>query len=178
MEWAASLLEGDWYPYAVAYAYALIAGLLVGPVTAYMYDLTGAERENTFKWQPPILGIVERTLFLSSLITEHGSLIALWLTLKLGFQYKRWSGEDKSLRVEHGDEVLIGRTLFMNSMIGSALSILYAAVGFGMVKWLKTGQIRFTVIISSSLVVGTIALLFWLWCHRKAKLQILIRRWR
>ena len=55
--------EAALYVYVIAYAYALFVGLFVGPVTDLMYDLTGVERSNKFKWQPPILGIVERTPF-------------------------------------------------------------------------------------------------------------------
>jgi hypothetical protein len=169
MEFPTRQPEVFWYVYVIAYAYALFVGLLVGRVTDLMYDLTRVERKSNFEWQPPILGIVERSLFLSSLIASYGGFIALWLTLKLTVQYKRWSGEDKTLQIKPGEEVLVGRTLFMNSLIGNGLSILYAGVGFGIIQWSHSGNTCFAVTIPAALVVGTVALGFWLWCHRRAK---------
>jgi hypothetical protein len=164
--------EAVWYVYVVAYVYALFLGLLVGRVTELMYDLTGVERRSKFKWQPPILGIVERTLFLSSLVASYGGFIALWLTLKLTVQYKRWSGEDKSLQVDPGENVLVGRTLFMNSLIGNGLSILYAGVGYGIIQWSKSGRTCFAVTIPAALVLATLVLWFWLSRHRETKLEM------
>lgn len=170
--------EAAWYVYLVAYAYALFFGELVALVTEYMYDLTEVPRVTRYKWQPPIVGIVERTLFLSSLIAGHGSFIALWLTLKVTVQYKRWSGEDKSLQVEDADRVLVGRTLFMNSLIGNGLSILYAGVGYGIIQWSRSGRTQLAVVVPVALVAGTIALRFWLWLDPWTKLKRVIKKRR
>lgn len=167
-----------WYVYAAAYCYALFFGELVALVTEYMYDLTEIPRVTRYKWQPPVVGIVERTLFLSSLIAGHGSFIALWLTLKVTVQYKRWSGDDRSLQVEDADRVLVGRTLFMDSLIGNGLSILYAGVGYGIIQWSISGPKQLAVIVPVALVLGTVALRFWLWLDPLTQLKGIIKKCR
>ena len=139
--------EIAWYAYA--YAFALGAGQLVGLVTKCMYDIVDPEIKGKYihAWQALVIGTVERTLFLSSLIAGHGELIGLWVGLKLGMQYKRWTENNSGEK---------GRTLFMNNLIGNGLSILYAAVGYGIIEWWKTNRIEFALGVPAILIIGTL----------------------
>jgi hypothetical protein len=104
--------EIAWYVFAIAYGYSLFVGELVGLVTNSMYRIADPQEKGLYPhtWQAPIIGIVERSLYLSSLLAGYVEFVGLWVALKIGVQYRRWTEPD------------LGRTLFMNNLIGNALS--------------------------------------------------------
>ena len=144
--------EIAWYVYAIAYAYSLFAGQLVGLVTNCMYKIADPQEKGLYPhtWQAPIIGIVERSLYLSSLLAGHGEFVGLWVALKIGVQYKRWTERD------------LGRTLFMNNLIGNALSVLYAGAGFGITLWMKSNRVGYAIAVPIALVLGTLSIRLWL----------------
>jgi hypothetical protein len=72
-------------------------------------------------WQGKVVGVVERILFLLSLLTGNGQFIGLWLGIKTVSQYKRWSDSE------------IGRATFNIFIAGNALSLLYMATTYGFI---------------------------------------------
>jgi hypothetical protein len=146
-----------WYVYATAYAYSLFVGQLVGLVTNHLYKIADPQEKGLYPhtWQAPVIGIVERALYLSSLLAGHGEFVGLWVALKIGVQYKRWT------------ELDLGRTLFMNNLIGNALSVLYAGTGFGIIVWMKSNLVGYAIGVPIALVLGTLSLRLWLWLRVK-----------
>ena len=127
-----------WQAFLAGLGYALIAGgVFIYIVTRRMYDLVDPEDKRQFlhKWQPPIVGVIERTLYIVSLLAGHAGFIGLWVGLKVGIPYIRWSEKnEKSIK-----NPAIGRALFINSLYGNALSILYSVVGFQSIAWFDKG---------------------------------------
>jgi hypothetical protein len=156
-----------WYAYAIGFAYALIVGhLIIDWVMLRMWDCVEPEKETrdelelkkTDDWQPPITGTVERTLYISSLLMGYGEFIGFWLALKVAIAWARW-GKGHS-----------GRTIYMGSLIGSALSVLYAVVGFQMIKWIEQEQWFLAATVPNLLLLGTGGVLWnYLGKHRKTK---------
>jgi hypothetical protein len=145
-----------WWAYGLGFFYALFIGqLLIPMVTELMYDLVDPEFKGKFKhkWQPYIVGLIERSLYILSLLGGHAAFIALWVGLKVGIPYFRWTdpAADK-------DEIAKGRTLFMNSLYGNALSILYSVVGYLIILWLDKCDIKRAVIVALILSGFNVAL--------------------
>ena len=85
-------------PFLFGFLYAIFAGKYFIPlVTKRMYDLVDPEdtRQSLQKWQPPIVGVIERVLYIAALLAGHGGLIGLWVGLKVGIPYIRWSEQDR-----------------------------------------------------------------------------------
>lgn len=120
-------------------------------------EITEIERgKKTDLWQPPITGTVERTLYVSSLLMGYGEFIGLWLALKVTVAYPLWSRTHS------------GRTIYMCSLIGSALSVLYAVVGYQAIRWLEGEKWFPAAAVSILLWLGTAVLWNYLEKHKKA----------
>ena len=117
-----------------------------------MYDLVGPDEKGLYPhtWQASIIGMVERTLYLSSLLAGYAAFIGLWVGLKLGVQYKRWSENGSGQK---------GHTLFMNNLVGNGLSILYAAAAYGIIEWVRSDKVNYAIGVPILLVVGTLFIL-------------------
>jgi hypothetical protein len=125
----------------VAYVYALIVGAILTHITVdFMWDLVkhevALEEPSTilsspgiltrYKWQGDMLGVCERGLYLASLQMGHPEFIAVWLGIKTVATSRRWTDEPR----------LRGRAIYNIFLIGTALSLAYAAVGAVMTYWL------------------------------------------
>jgi hypothetical protein len=73
------------------------------------------------QWQLITLGIIERVLYLTSIVVGKPEFIAVWLTLKT--VYESWSKEKSSAR----------RT-YNTFLVGNGLSILYAFAAAGIIQ--------------------------------------------
>ena len=139
------------------FLYAVFAGKYLIPlVTKRMYDLVDPndERQSLQKWQPPLIGVIERVLYVVALLAGHGGFIGLWVGLKVGIPYIRWSEKDEN-------NLDLGRALFMNSLYGNALSILYAVVGYHIIQLLATRP-WYAVLAAISLIVFNLVIWIWL----------------
>ncbi len=83
---------------------------------------------------PCILGVIERMLYLLSMLYGHPEFVALWLGLKSAGQWKSWSkGETypiSSTNKQPATETINGRSIASIFFIGSGLSLLFSAGGF------------------------------------------------
>ncbi len=75
------------------------------------------------EWQTFTIGVIERALYLTSIVVRKPEFIALWLTLKTVSQSSRWSKDDS------------GRAIYNNFLVGNGLSILFAFAGAGIIQW-------------------------------------------
>ena len=79
------------------------------------------------QWQVLMLGVVERFLYLTSIMIGKPEFIAVWLTIKT--VYLSLSKKDVS-----------GRRIYNNFLVGNGISILYAFAGAGFIQWM-TGSV-------------------------------------
>ena len=101
------------------------------------------------EWQRIVMGAIERTLYMSSLLMNYGEFIAVWLGLKVAGGWKRWQEPD-------------GRYYFSITLFGSGLSLLYAVVGYKMTTWIYNSQWSHAAIVPSLLIMATYILWWWL----------------
>ena len=148
--------------YAFGYAYGALAGQLIGPVIYLLHKSVETKEETKeeteyekHRWQPPIVGIIERTLYISSLLSGYAQFIGFWIALKVAIPYFFWEKKDTRARVA-----------YMNCIIGNGLSVLYAAVGFKCIKWLNQDPwpyAAYAAIVSVLLILAT----YCLFCYVK-----------
>lgn len=161
-----------WYASVIGYAFAILIGtILTKPVVDCMWDCLGWKlvKDTNFRpdnWQPKVIGVVERTLYVAVLQIGKGEVIGFWLALKVAGQWKRW-GEEK----EFEGHLLHGRSVYQNFLIGNALSILYAFEGYKIINWITYGQILESIIFPAMLIISTLGLWFWLRRHRPPPAQ-------
>lgn len=142
--------------YALGYGFAIIGafpiGLLLNRMSLHVHDdilKKDPRLKNFICYQRTYLGIIERILYVSSLLTGYGHFIAFWITLKMGgsiLVYDLWK------------KGLPGRVSYMNTVFGNGLSILYAAVGFGIIKWWATQKTEIALGIPALLILATLVL--------------------
>ncbi|HYT59201.1 MAG TPA: hypothetical protein VEL06_03465 [Haliangiales bacterium] len=95
-----------------------------------------------------------------------GSMIGLWLVLKVAGQWKRWmdDGDEKAERPD-------GRSVFNIFLIGNALTMLYSFVGFKLIQWVQAERILQVCLVPLSVIALTLA--FWAWIPGQRKSRFL-----
>jgi hypothetical protein len=77
------------------------------------------------KKQSGLLGMVERTLYLTAFLFDQFAFIGVWLTLKMVVTWKQWNKQN-------------GRVPFNNFIIGNGINILYSFFGYLGIKYACT----------------------------------------
>jgi len=90
-------------------------------------DLKSSKGWFLSQWQVSIVGIIERFLYLTSILVLKPEFIALWLTIK-------------TVYLSLSEKNVSGRRIYNNFLIGNGLSIFYAFAGAGIIQW-ATGPI-------------------------------------
>lgn len=74
------------------------------------------------QWQVSILGIIERILYLISILIGKPEFIAAWLGIK-------------TVYIALSEKNVSGRRIYNNFLIGNGISILYAFASAGIIQW-------------------------------------------
>lgn len=155
-------LETRWYAPLIGYGFSVFAAaILVNSLVETLWkcvasDESEKERVFGYGWPNVILSRVEGVLYVAFLQMGLGSLIGVWLLLKTGGQWQRW--------VEKGDEASkrspgwVALTVFL---VGNALTVIYAFVGFELMIWLHAGEAKRAVLMMLLVIAATIG--FWAW---------------
>jgi len=160
-------------PFVWAYLYPnLLGSFLIWLAMEEMRKLISHKPLKKYAWQPHLTGIIERTLYLISFLIEHPEFVVAWLAFKVAGGWKVWSksedGGDGKEKCSKKDEHW-GRAVYSNMFNGSALSILYAGVGYLFIVWWKDRCIVFWL---AGLLVGLTLLLWialWIWGRHMTK---------
>lgn len=94
-------------------------------------------------WTAAYVGIIERILYVASLQLQSAEFIGLWLGIKVAGGWARWSEN---------------RKIFQVFLMGNGLSVMYAAVGFKLITWVRACQAPELWAVPSALVTFTILL--------------------
>jgi protein-S-isoprenylcysteine O-methyltransferase Ste14 len=117
-------------------------------------------------WQGDALARIEGVLYVALLQLGLGYLIGAWLILKVGGHWKRWM-DDGDEQMQRPD----GRSVFNIFLIGNALSVLYAFVGFKLIDWVTERNIERVIWVPLSVIAMTLA--FWAWIPGQRKSRFL-----
>lgn len=156
-------LEIDYLVCLMGYLFGILIGhMILKWFRGLMFECLDSETQEEGKiegnqWQAPLMGIIERLLYISVLLLGYGEFIVAWLVIKMAGGWKIWT-ESKH-----------GRPLFTVSLLGSALSILYAFVGY-MIIIMITKKPYHVLIVAYSLIAVNIILGLWLRPHLKKKI--------
>lgn len=140
-------------PYLAGYGFAVLGGLLVGAVTRRYWVKWSQGKTNVPSDPVPaaMVGVVERPLYVTSLLIGQPAFIALWLGLKFGGW---WKGRASATDGLHRPSI------FQSFLIGNGLSLAYAGVGFTVIKWARQDDWMSAGIVMGALVLLTL-LLWW-----------------
>ena len=108
----------------VASSWALVEAEAVSDQPYFWWSVHAALRR--YVWQGDLVGIVERSLYVTALILGRLEFVAVWLTLKTIARSPRWTEE----------AAIKGRGLFNVFLVGNGLSIVFAAIGYGLALWI------------------------------------------
>jgi hypothetical protein len=126
-----------WVAHAIGY---FVAVIVAAPLIKYIVDklhetLAGKgshetlEGERAYASMAVGVGLVERLLYVAALQIGKGEFIGVWLALKAAGQWEVWRKPSPE-----------ARATYQIFLIGSALSVLYAGVGFKIIGWVLGGE--------------------------------------
>jgi len=150
---------------AIGYSFAVVVGhFAIQRVVDSLWRAIGwmpsAYDERPEYYQPRLVGIIERTLYVASLQMGEPEFIGVWLALKVAGQWKRW-GEEATI----AGRKVEGRVFYNIFLIGSGLSVAYAVGGAQMIGYFQRSRLLYFAILPLAILVGT------------EILQVLARRW-
>ena len=147
-----------WYAPVIGYGFSVFAeAILVKSLVETLWDCIAPESSTTPKnrpqmWQGDALARIEGVLYVALLQLGLGSLIGVWLILKVGGHWKRWmdDGDEQTKRPD-------GRSVFNIFLIGNAMSVLYSFVGFKLIEWIAAEKVLQVCWVSLSVIALTLA---------------------
>jgi len=161
-----------WYSQVIGYGFSVFAeAILVKNLVDTLWDCIAPSGSTSPQirpraWQGEALARLEGVLYVAFLQLGLGQLIGVWLVIKVAGQWKRWTddGDEKTQRPD-------GRAVFNIFLIGNALSVLYAFIGFKLIGWVDARRILRICWVCLAVIAGT--LVFWAWIpgHRKSTLR-------
>ena len=116
----------------VGYFYAIVLGhwctsKVVPELWRKVTNVEHKTREGSYL--PVLVGLLERSLYVACLQMNKGEFIGIWLALKVAGQWKIWSDG-----LEIDGQKKEGRLFFNIFLIGSGLNVLYAVIGWQLIK--------------------------------------------
>ena len=161
-----------WYAPVIGYGFSVFAeAILVKSLVETLWDCIVPQSATNPKnrpqmWQGDALARIEGVLYVALLQLGLGSLIGVWLILKVGGHWKRWidDGDEQTQRPD-------GRSVFNIFLIGNALSVLYAFVGFKLIDWVTERNIERVIWVPLAVIALTLA--FWAWIPGQRKSRFL-----
>jgi hypothetical protein len=147
--------EIGYSPFIVGFLYAnLLGAFLIHFVMTEMRRLVGSEPTEQYRWQPHVTGIIERTMYMVSFFLKRPEFVLGWLVLKAAGGWEVWK---TGMTTDGGkSDPHQGRAMYSNMFNGSALSILYAGVGFLFIFWWR--DLELVISLAGILVVLTVLL--------------------
>lgn len=157
-------LSHYYLPWIYGFGFSVFAGhLFIKPASHQMWlavDLDpGSEPSRPSRWHPEALGLIERPLFTAALLTGNGGFIAVWLGLKTVVQLPAWGVNQEGITT--GRRVS-GREVYVNFMLGTGLSIAFAATGAYATRLLLVHRVTPAALISLATLLGTVAFTLWI----------------
>lgn len=151
-------LDHQWWAIIVGYLYSIIPGFFLieefgarANVQLGVYErnyldknifyrlFSPREMDQYLRWTPILLGILERIIYTTSILTRNPQFIAVWLALKAISTWRNWQIDN-------------GRGMFNVFLIGTGFSLLYGTLGGQIVVWLDDCKWLYVAISSVALV--------------------------
>lgn len=162
----------EYWPYLVCFFYAIIVGdFFVRKVVNELWkEYKGNQNFDQLLRpsviHPQIVGIIERSLYVSALIMGNPEFIGLWLAVKVAGQWNRWSEGIENNNME----IIPGRAFFNIFLIGNGLSIAFAIIGFQFIAWFYQSKLSAAIIVPILLCLSSWILVLYIRHHTRSKI--------
>jgi hypothetical protein len=151
-----------WYAEVIGYGFSLVGDAILAKnlvETLWKKVAPKADASNEvrrFPWQGEALARIEALLYVAFLEFGLGYLIGVWVSLKVVGQWGRWNGQTSTAggRPE-------GWAVFNVFLIGNALTVFYALVGFALIGMVQANQV--VRVVGTIVVVFALTIAFWAW---------------
>ena len=151
-------------PWIVGFAFAVVVGHFAIKAAARQMWLAidlnpDAPPLRPSPWQPEAVGLIERTLFTGAILTGNAGFVAVWLGLKTVGQWRSWGEGQESTTTKR---IVSGREVYNNFLLGTGLSIGFAATGAYVTKALLAERFTPAALMAAAALLGTVALTAWI----------------
>ena len=152
-------LSNYYIPWIIGLGYSVVVGhLAISPTMRILWRGIGLNPDSATQrphsWQPAAQGFVERALFTVAIVAGFAAFIAAWLVLKTASQWSAF------IRRDDDDEVNT-HAVHVNYVLGTGLSIAFAAAGAFMIELLEGEDVRPAILVGLGTVAAAIALGEW-----------------
>ena len=147
-------------PYLLGYAVAIVGGqIVIGLTINILWSKLGTPRKKRHgAWHSMILGTTEIILYVAALKTGNAQFIAVWLGLKTVIKWRHWES-DIAIPHENGAPTwVLGRNAYNLFLLGNALVLLFAAVGWKLIYFASIPAWPKAIAILLALLFGSIGL--------------------
>lgn len=146
-----------WIDYVAGFAFSILGSYIFVRFTVNtMWIHLGWTRDMTndelrpFAYQSVIIGSLESIMYTSCWLIGKHEFIGVWLILKVGGQWGRWT-QELTIR----NRQITGRSIFNIFLVGNALVILYSIIGAMLIEWINKGKIAESIAVPVLLVIIT-----------------------
>jgi hypothetical protein len=143
----------------------LIAGYFIHQIVELTWEIiridTGVyEYLKRYSWLVSINGMIERTLYICALLAGSPNFIAFWIGVKTIAGSERWGLRTRT-KNEISEEIkrIPGRAIYSTFLVGNGLSLLYAFVGFSLIKCIERKEYWFAFFVGLSLICGSLLII-------------------
>ncbi|MCD6282938.1 hypothetical protein J7J84_04975 [bacterium] len=177
-------LSVHWVAYTIGILYSAVIGyfmvtLLHRALWNRLYRSRAIPIEDAHgqpdRWMPPVVGVIERTLYAVSYLLGHAEFIGLWLVLKVAGQWGRWN-EGIEVKVGERQEHLPGRSIYYVFLCGTAASLAHGVLGAIIAQLLVNSALHpdnlFEALYAGlSLIAFTLLIALWAYWIPKKKME-------
>lgn len=166
-------MDLEWWAYLIGYSFAIVIGhfgtnRLVDELwESILPNEQERKQVRPFPEHPRMVGVVERGLYVTAILFNQLLVVGFWLVLKTAGQWAGWRenvepGRGKSSYPAATEQSSIpGRSIYNIFLIGSGVSLGYAAAGAGLTKWLSDDQWGLAATTAVAMVVANGVLRWW-----------------
>lgn len=162
--------------FVVGFGYSIIVGHLVIKSVLDTYYTGHEEGRQKQKWRAAVVGFVERTLYLGSILANKPEFIAIWLAFKIAGQWDRWKtdyyADPKKRPLLEDSPGDTARAVWGGYAIGNGLSIAFAFTGGVIIQLLVDSNLMQALFLGISLLILCLFLHLYIRHHVKKSTKV------
>lgn len=152
-------LSAHYLPVIVGLVYSVLFGQWFGSCAWRAMWCAVGVRSRPFPWQPQAVGMAERVLYTVAVYVDRPLFVGAWLAFKGVSQWNAWGEPPRSRKT---GRPLGKQQMFMNFLLGSAVSVAFGAGGGYVAVLLHDRRVTPAVLIAGATVGASVVLSVWI----------------